>query len=354
MSVANIGVLQEPFRKRKWCLRDFADTQEGCEIISHNMLSSQGCEVGFHLEVPSFPLAVYVGQLQKEIHPTVQKAAESLRNKRVISQHFAKCFLQLEVIGLKWLQLLQSAPKVAATTVIKNMLHGRFSLLFLLAIWIYSWQMTSKLCPRFLITLLSYDLHHFIDGAHTPPPPTVIVTGVASPNPTYTTWKHHDCLIFSALLGAISVSLQPHIARTTTSLDAWQTLANTYAKPSRGHIKQLKEQLKWCTKGSKSISEYMQVIKTHADELALLGKLVDDEDLIDRVLEGLSDEYKSIIDAINARDTSISFVDLHEKLLNKEASLQTTQPSHLSLLATTNPTAFRNHPNWLPPATTPQ
>ena len=34
VSVTNIGVLQEPFRKRKWCLRDFADTQEGCEIIS--------------------------------------------------------------------------------------------------------------------------------------------------------------------------------------------------------------------------------------------------------------------------------------------------------------------------------
>ena len=28
------------------------------------------------------------------------------------------------------------------------------------------------------------------------------------------------------------------------------TLANTYAKPSRGHIKQLKEQLQRCTKGS--------------------------------------------------------------------------------------------------------
>ena len=33
VSVTNIGVLQEPFRKRKWCLQDFADTQEGCEII---------------------------------------------------------------------------------------------------------------------------------------------------------------------------------------------------------------------------------------------------------------------------------------------------------------------------------
>ena len=55
----------------------------------------------------------------------------------------------------------------------------------------------------------------------------------------------------------------------------------------------------------------MQAIKTRANELALLGKLIDDEDLIDRVLEGLSDKYKSIIDAINARDTSIYFAELH-------------------------------------------
>ena len=35
--------------------------------------------------------------------------------------------------------------------------------------------------------LEGYDLHHFIDGAHTPPPPTITITGVASPNPAYTT-----------------------------------------------------------------------------------------------------------------------------------------------------------------------
>ncbi|RVW39862.1 Retrovirus-related Pol polyprotein from transposon RE1 [Vitis vinifera] len=28
--------------------------------------------------------------------------------------------------------------------------------------------------------LEGYDLHHFIDGTHTPPPPTVTITGVAS------------------------------------------------------------------------------------------------------------------------------------------------------------------------------
>ena len=132
------------------------------------------------------------------------------------------------------------------------------------------------------------------------------------------------------------------------------SLSQYLCQTSRGHIKQLKEQLKRCTKGSKSISEYMQTIKTRADELAILRKPIDDEDLIDRVLEGLSDEYKSVIDAIKARNTSIYFAELHEKLLNKEASFQTAQSSLISLPTTTNPTAFRNHPNWCPPFTTPQ
>ncbi|RVW29803.1 Retrovirus-related Pol polyprotein from transposon RE1 [Vitis vinifera] len=121
----------------------------------------------------------------------------------------------------------------------------------------------------FTFTLLQcYDFHHFIDGAHTPPPPIIIITGVASPNPTYTTWKCQDRLIFSALLGAISVSLQLLIARTTTSLDAWQTLANTYAKPSCGHIKQLKEQLQRCTKGSLTYWTY-----TFATAIYLINRM---------------------------------------------------------------------------------
>ena len=35
--------------------------------------------------------------------------------------------------------------------------------------------------------LEGYDLHHFIDDTHTPPPPTITIIGVVSPNPTYTT-----------------------------------------------------------------------------------------------------------------------------------------------------------------------
>ncbi|RVW19662.1 Retrovirus-related Pol polyprotein from transposon RE1 [Vitis vinifera] len=133
--------------------------------------------------------------------------------------------------------------------------------------------------------LIGYDLQKFIDGSHPAPPTTITTNNVVSTNPAYQTWL------------------------------PWQILANTYARPSRGHIKQLKDHLKNITKGSQSI-------KTRADELAALGKPLDQEDLIEKVLEGLDENYQSIIDAVNGRDSTISFDELHEKLINKELSLR--------------------------------
>ena len=81
----------------------------------------------------------------------------------------------------------------------------------------------------------------------------------------------------------------------------------------------------------------MQLIKSRANELAALGKALDDEDLIEKVLDGLDDDYKSIVDIINGSDTLISFDELHEKLINKELSLRLTQSSS-PLPVTVNPT----------------
>ncbi|RVW12871.1 hypothetical protein CK203_105718 [Vitis vinifera] len=43
------------------------------------------------------------GNFRRKYTTLYKKAAKSLRNKRVISQHLAKCFLQLGVIDLQWL-----------------------------------------------------------------------------------------------------------------------------------------------------------------------------------------------------------------------------------------------------------
>lgn len=66
----------------------------------------------------------------------------------------------------------------------------------------------------------------------------------------------------------------------------------------------------------------MQSVKIVVDELAILGKKLDQEDIIDVVVNGLDQStYKPILDVIHARDNPISFNELHEKLINHELAL---------------------------------
>ena len=82
-----------------------------------------------------------------------------------------------------------------------------------------------------------YGLAGHIDGSRPIPPPQVTVNEVTTENQDYVLWKRQDRLIFSALIGAITTNLQPIVSRAVTAFEIWTKLANTYAKPSRGHIK---------------------------------------------------------------------------------------------------------------------
>lgn len=61
------------------------------------------------------------------------------------------------------------------------------------------------------------------------------------------------------------------------------------------------------------ITDFIQTLKGRADELAILGTLIDDEDLIDKILESLGDDYKELVCAVQARDNRMFFDKLHEK-----------------------------------------
>ncbi|XP_012834081.1 PREDICTED: uncharacterized protein LOC105954943 [Erythranthe guttata] len=144
------------------------------------------------------------------------------------------------------------------------------------------------------------------------------------------------------MVGSLTPPLVPLIQQAQTTSNAWTTLAHTYARPSRGLIKQIKDQTKKVVKGSQIITLYMQFIKTRTDELAALGKPMDHDDLIENILDGLDDDYKPIIDVVEGRETPITFNEIHEKLINKELSLRAQQPSTSPFPATAN-FAHRNN-----------
>uniref|UniRef100_A0A1J3I1T7 CCHC-type domain-containing protein n=1 Tax=Noccaea caerulescens TaxID=107243 RepID=A0A1J3I1T7_NOCCA len=173
--------------------------------------------------------------------------------------------------------------------------------------------------------LEGHELQHFIDDTNSAPSQTVLVDAVSSPNPAYAPWRRQDRLLYSSMIGAISLPVQPVVSSATTTKEVWSLLATTFGNPSRGHIRQLKHQIKQCSKGTQTISEYLRSIKSKADDLALLGKPMDAEDLTEQILAGLGDEYKPEIDAINGRDLPISYSELHERLLNREAMIMCTE-----------------------------
>ncbi|XP_010468693.1 PREDICTED: uncharacterized protein LOC104748799 [Camelina sativa] len=202
---------------------------------------------------------------------------------------------------------------------------------------------TSPMLVNVHALLDSYDLAGYVDGSGTAPSPTVSVDGVTSPNADYALWKRQVKLIYSALLGAISVMVQPLLSKAVTAADLWTTLSSTYANPSHGHVQQLRHQLKHWTKGTKTIDAYFQGFTTRFDQLALLEKPVETEAQLEFILEGLPDDYKTLVDQIEGCDTPPLLLELHEKLINFETKLTTKALATSSLPASANVANYRGN-----------
>lgn len=166
-----------------------------------------------------------------------------------------------------------------------------------------------------------YGLAGHLDGSTEIPPATTVIDTVATPNPDFVVWKRQDQLIYNALLGSITLHVQSTLSRTTTAAQIWNTLAATYAKPSRGYVKQIKDQIEAINKGSSTIDEYLHSLITRFDKLASLGRPLEHEEQIEAILEGLPEEYRNIIDQIEARDVALSITYVHERLRTQEAKL---------------------------------
>lgn len=164
-----------------------------------------------------------------------------------------------------------------------------------------------------------YELSSYLDGSRPLPPPTITTDGVQTVNPEYTHRKRQDKLIYSSLLGAITTTIQPLLSRAETAAQIWEVLASIYAKPSRAHIKQIRQQLKDWKKGTKTIDEYVQGLVTRFDQLAILGKPLDHEDQVEFVVDGLPEEYKTVIDQIESKDVTPLINEIHERLLNQRS-----------------------------------
>ncbi|KAH7546247.1 hypothetical protein FEM48_Zijuj01G0180100 [Ziziphus jujuba var. spinosa] len=131
---------------------------------------------------------------------------------------------------------------------------------------------------------------------------------------------HCSCIILSSSLQCLLASFDPtiviFIASTGSSHEAWLNLATMYAKPSNGRIMSIRETL---SKDDKSISDYMEIVQSFANSPTLAGGPLGQDEIMFHILNGLGPNYKEISPAIQARDSSITSAELHDKFADYEA-----------------------------------
>lgn len=111
------------------------------------------------------------------------------------------------------------------------------------------------------------------------------------PNPAYRLWFRQDKLIQNALLASVDPKLASIIASTPSSQIAWASLHAAFTNKSQTRIFRLHDRLNKVSKETKTISEYLQEIRSIVDELTTAGSHASIAELIVKILSGLGLDY---------------------------------------------------------------
>ncbi|KAL4558553.1 hypothetical protein LXL04_036754 [Taraxacum kok-saghyz] len=171
-------------------------------------------------------------------------------------------------------------------------------------------HLTTKLTPhnypvwrrQVEATLISLELEDFIIGSSDPPPKEVKdKDGKSTSNPEYLLWS-----------GIIS----------------------------------LKSKLTKNPKGNHSVTEFLQEMRSIADDLALAQSPVSEEDLMVYILSQLGIEYNTIAAAIKVRENPLSYSELFDKLTDYERALKESSTMIESTPLTANYTSRQHGSNY--------
>jgi len=74
--------------------------------------------------------------------------------------------------------------------------------------------------------------------------------------------------------------------------EAWTTLEASFSNRSKTRELQLKDELQLMQRGSKSVAEFSRLFKGLCDQLAAIGRPIDDLDKVHWFLRALGPDYK--------------------------------------------------------------
>ena len=171
-------------------------------------------------------------------------------------------------------------------------------------------------------TIEGHDLVKFITGEEIP---QKFATAEDQDNGlvsvAYQQWKKQDSLLKSWLLSSMSTSFTTRMVGCEFSHQIWKRLEVFFASQIQAKIRQLKNKLS-NTKKEGSISIYLLEIKKIVDSLISVGAPLSENDHVEAILEGLTEEYSPLITSITSREKPISVGQLEALLMAQEERIE--------------------------------
>lgn len=171
-------------------------------------------------------------------------------------------------------------------------------------------------------------LGHVTGGSPHPSPTIEVRTGnevSEAPNPNLVKWIRDDQKIMALFFDTLSEEALRSVYGLQTAQEVWFSLAKKYNRISVSMKCDLQCRLQSVSKQGKKLAEYLSDVKLICDQLDSIGCHVPENEKIFGVLNGLGQEYESIIAVIeNAMDSEpgLSFEDVEINLTNFDEKIQ--------------------------------
>lgn len=161
-----------------------------------------------------------------------------------------------------------------------------------------------------LVALSSFDLLGFIDGSSIAPPESTVVDGNITPNPDFASWRAKDTRILSVIFSTLTEESMAEVVGCKSSRSAWVALEAAFSHSSASRANQLREELLFLRRGDMSVSDFGRKFKAICDQLAAIGRPVDERDKAHWFLRGLGSQFSGFADTRMAISPMPSFHDL--------------------------------------------
>ncbi|GKB85874.1 retrovirus-related pol polyprotein from transposon RE1 [Tanacetum coccineum] len=116
----------------------------------------------------------------------------------------------------------------------------------------------------------------------------------------YTTWQFHDQRVLLLLHSSLSEEAMAEVLGLQIARDVWLALEAAYSHDSVERMHTLKDSLRALTKGNSTVAEFGRKFKAICDQLAAIGRPVDEDDKTHWFLCGLGASFENFSTAIMA------------------------------------------------------